>query len=42
MGILPNPSNETLSLQLGLSSLGNVTNPWETVATDLFWRRHIG
>lgn len=47
MEILPNPSSRTVSLRLGLSSPGNVTDPWETlaadlVANDLFWQRHIG
>lgn len=47
MEILPNPSSRTVSLRLGLSSPGNVNDPWETlaadlVANDLFWQRHIG
>ena len=46
MEILPTPSSRTVSLRLGLSSPGNITDPWEIlaanlVANDLFWQRHV-
>ena len=47
MQILPEPASRTVALRLNLASLGNVDDPWETLAADLtandlFWQRHLG
>lgn len=46
MEILPDAASRTIILKLDLSSPGNVSDPWETlaadlVANDLFWQRHL-